>query len=194
MTTVTLRDVTEGDRERLLAWRNSPDVAAYMYSDHVISREEHDRWFDGLAGDPGRRYWVIETNGRPVGLANLADISRAHGRCAWAYYLADPSVRGLGVGSYVEYWMLEYVFGDLGLRKLWCEVLASNEAVWKLHMRYGFRQEALFRAHVVKAGRTQDVVGLGILAEEWRERRGEMAERLLAKGFSLPGTQDGPTG
>jgi UDP-4-amino-4,6-dideoxy-N-acetyl-beta-L-altrosamine N-acetyltransferase len=194
MTTVTLRDVTEGDRERLLAWRNSPDVAAYMYSDHVISREEHDRWFDGLAGDPGRRYWVIETNGRPVGLANLADISRAHGRCAWAYYLADPSVRGLGVGSYVEYWMLEYVFGDLGLRKLWCEVLASNEAVWKLHMRYGFRQEALFRAHVVKAGRTQDVVGLGILAEEWRERRGEMAERLLAKGFSLPGTQDGQTG
>lgn len=194
MTTVTLRDVTEGDRERLLAWRNSPDVAAYMYSDHVISREEHDRWFDGLAGDPGRRYWVIETNGRPVGLANLADISRAHGRCAWAYYLADPSVRGLGVGSYVEYRMLEYVFGDLGLRKLWCEVLASNEAVWKLHMRYGFRQEALFRAHVVKAGRTQDVVGLGILAEEWRERRGEMAERLLAKGFSLPGTQDGPTG
>lgn len=194
MTTVTLRDVTEGDRERLLAWRNSPDVAAYMYSDHVISREEHDRWFDGLAGDPGRRYWVIETNGRPVGLANLADISRAHGRCAWAYYLADPSVRGLGVGSYVEYWVLEHVFGDLGLRKLWCEVLASNEAVWKLHMRYGFRQEALFRAHVVKAGRTQDVVGLGILAEEWRDRRGEMAERLLAKGFSLPGTQDGPTG
>jgi spore coat polysaccharide biosynthesis protein SpsF len=32
--TVVLRDVTEPDRQRLLDWRNSPEVAAFMYSDH----------------------------------------------------------------------------------------------------------------------------------------------------------------
>jgi len=51
MPNVSLRDLTEADRERLHTWRNSPDVAAYMYTDHKISRAEHDRWFDGLAGD-----------------------------------------------------------------------------------------------------------------------------------------------
>jgi RimJ/RimL family protein N-acetyltransferase len=51
--TVVLRDVTEGDRQRLLDWRNSPEVAAFMYSDHRIGQAEHDRWFDGMAATPG---------------------------------------------------------------------------------------------------------------------------------------------
>lgn len=185
---IVMRDLREEDRARLLAWRNSPQVADYMYSDHQIGQAEHDRWFDGLAGDPRRRYWIIEANGEPVGLANLADIDRGNGRCAWAYYLASPSVRGLGVGSYVEFWIIEYVFGVLGLAKLWCEVLVSNEAVWKLHLLHGFEQEALFRRHVIKAGRPMDVIGLGLLAEDWRARREAMAERLRAKGFAIPGT------
>ena len=100
---IRLRDVREDDRERLLAWRNSPDVAAFMYSDHKISQHEHDHWFDVVRHDARRRYWIIEVDGEPVGLANLADIDMTHRRCAWAYYLASPKVRGLGVGSFVEF-------------------------------------------------------------------------------------------
>ncbi len=180
-----LREVTENDRQRLLDWRNSPDVAPYMYSDHVIAPAEHDRWFDGTFGDDGRKYWIIEVDGKPVGLANIVDINRTHGRCAWAYYLADPGVRGLGIGSWVEFQVIEHVFGVLGLAKLWCEVLVANEAVWKLHLRHGFQQEALFRRHIVKQGQPMDVIGLGLLAEEWRARRDEMAERLRTKGFAV---------
>jgi UDP-4-amino-4,6-dideoxy-N-acetyl-beta-L-altrosamine N-acetyltransferase len=183
--TIILRDLVEADRRRILDWRNSPDVAAYMYSDHLISQIEHDRWFDGLTGDDRRRYWIIEVNGEPVGLANLADIDRTHRRCAWAYYLASPSVRGLGVGSFVEFQVIEHVFGTLKLDKLWCEVLASNEAVWKLHMLHGFEREALFRGHVVKNGERVDVIGLGLLAQEWAARRGDMAARLRARGFDI---------
>ena len=49
MTTVTLRDLTEEDRERLHVWRNSPEVAAYMYTDHHISRaaNQHVRLVGG---------------------------------------------------------------------------------------------------------------------------------------------------
>lgn len=184
-TTVRMRDVGEEDRERLLAWRNSPAVSAYMYSDHPIARDEHDRWFDAIPTRRDRRYWVIEVNGEPVGLANLADIDPIHRRCAWAYYLASPSVRGLGVGSYVEFWVIEQVFGPMGFNKLWCEVLLSNEAVWKLHETYGFQREALFRDHVIKNGQPVDVVGLGLLARDWVDRRDAMISRLRAKGYAL---------
>ena len=186
--TVVLRDVGKDDRQRLLAWRNSPEVAAFMYSDHQIGQAEHDRWFDGMAGDKRRQYWMIVVDGEPVGLANLADIDTRNGRCAWAYYLASPSVRGLGVGSYIEFWVIEYVFKALGLTKLWCEVLASNESVWMLHERYGFQREALFRQHVIKDGAPADVVGLGLLVQDWPARRDEMARRLLDKGYTLPFT------
>lgn len=183
--TILLRGLGEDDRDRILTWRNSPEVAAYMYSDHAISRAEHDRWFDGLAGDDRRQYWIIEVDGEPVGLANLADIDQTHRRCAWAYYLASPSVRGLGVGSFVEFQVIEHVFGVLKLDKLWCEVLASNEAVWKLHMLHGFEREALFRGHVIKNGQRVDVVGLGLLAPDWAARRDDMTARLRGRGFAI---------
>lgn len=184
---VTLRALGPDDRGRLLAWRNSPEVAAHMYSDHQISPREHARWFEAIGADPRRAYWIIELDGAPVGLVNLYDIDKGHGRCAWAYYLADPSVRGRGVGAFVEYRMLQYVFEHLGLNKLWCEVLAENEAVWRLHLSFGFVEEARLRRHVLKGGVYRDVLGLGLLREDWRRVRGECEARLAAKGFALSG-------
>ncbi len=183
---VTLRDLTPDDSARIHGWRNGEAVRAFMYTDHLISPEEHARWFAGIAADDRRRYWIIEADGRPVGLANLYDIDRRHGRCAWAYYLADPSVRGLGLGSYVEFWMIEQVFGAQGLTKLWCEVLETNEAVWRLHEKHGFVQEARFRRHVVQDGWAIDVLGQGLLQEDRAARREAMAARLVEKGVTPP--------
>lgn len=183
--TVQMRPLAAGDRDRLLGWRNQPEVARWMYSDHVIGPDEHARWFEAALTDARRRYWVIEADGKPVGLANLYDIAPEHRRCAWAYYLADPSTRGQGIGSFVEFWVIEHVFGDLGLGKLWCEVLIGNEPVWKLHEGFGFVREALFRDHVIKDGAPADVVGLGLLASDWAVRRDASRERLRARGFAL---------
>ncbi len=185
MTAVTLRPLTDADKDRLLAWRNSPEVAAYMYTDRPITPEEHALWFAGIAGDPRRDYRIIEVDGAPVGLANFYDIDHAQSRAAWAFYLADPSTRGKGVGGLVEFMMLERAFGELGLAKLWCEVLASNEAVLKLHLKFGFTQEARFRAHVVKDGARVDVVGLGLLAQEWTARRQAVAGPLRRMGLEV---------
>jgi UDP-4-amino-4,6-dideoxy-N-acetyl-beta-L-altrosamine N-acetyltransferase len=183
---VALRPLRPEDRDRLLAWRNSPEVAAFMYTDHQITPAEHARWFAGIEGDERRAYWIIEMDAAPVGLANLYDIDRNNGRCAWAYYLADPAVRGRGVGGRVEYEVIEKVFGEFELTKLCCEVLASNAAVVRMHQKFGFKEEARLRRHVLKDGQPQDVIGLGLLAEEWSEARPRMRQTLEAAGFTLP--------
>jgi UDP-4-amino-4,6-dideoxy-N-acetyl-beta-L-altrosamine N-acetyltransferase len=181
--TVTLRAVTESDRQRLRDWRNSPEVSAYMYSDHPIGQTEHDRWFDGLADDPRRRYWVIEADGEPVGLTSLTEIDPVQGRGTIARYLGVPAVRGRGVGAAAEFKVIDHAFTRLGLRKIWSEVLESNRVAWGLHLANGFQREALFRAHVVKGGQPLDVVGLGLLAEDWRSHRPLARERLILKGY-----------
>lgn len=179
---IGLRDIDEGDRQRLLTWRNLPSVAEYMYSDHEITPEEHDQWFDTTRHRDDRRYWIIELDGAPVGLANLVDIDLDARRCTWAFYLADDSTRGRGVGSWVEYNVLEFVFETLGLEKLYCEVLSTNGAVVAMHESFGFRREAYHRSHVWKAGLPQDVVGLGILRSEWESLRPAVQQRLTDKG------------
>ena len=177
-----LRLLAPDDSARVLAWRNSPEVAAYMYSDHQIGQAEHDRWFEGALTATDRRYWIIEMDGMPVGLANLTRIDPAAQRCEWAYYLGEPSTRGRGLGSRIEYIVLRHVFETLGLNKLWCEVLAGNDAVWKLHRSFGFVREALYRQHVFKDGRFQDVVGLGMLRSDWQAARPAIEARLRDKG------------
>jgi UDP-4-amino-4,6-dideoxy-N-acetyl-beta-L-altrosamine N-acetyltransferase len=181
---VRLRPVTADDSARLLHWRNRPEVSAYMYTDHLISADEHARWFAGALKAPDRRYWIIEMDSEPVGLANLAGIDETRRRCEWAYYLAEPSVRGRGVGAAVEFTVIDHVFTGLKLHKLWCEVLVENEAVWRLHESFGFKREALFRDHVWKTGRFQDVVGLGLLADDWAKARATCAARLADKGYA----------
>jgi UDP-4-amino-4,6-dideoxy-N-acetyl-beta-L-altrosamine N-acetyltransferase len=183
---VTLRPLRPDDRDRLLAWRNSPDVAAYMYSDHAISPEEHARWFAGAADDARRDYRIIQIDGAPAGLANFYDIDRTQGRAAWAYYLAEPAARGKGAGGYVEFLMIERAFGELGVRKLWCEVLASNEAVWTMHQKFGFQIEARLREHVIKGGAPQAVIGLGLLKPDWDAARPAIVKRLERLGFVIP--------
>jgi UDP-4-amino-4,6-dideoxy-N-acetyl-beta-L-altrosamine N-acetyltransferase len=180
---VHLRPLHSDDSARLFDWRNREQVAAYMYTDHQIGADEHARWFAAALAASDRKYWIIELDGAPVGLANLAGIDTVRRRCEWAYYLAETQVRGRGVGAAVEFIMIDNVFGRLGLHKLWCEVLLENEAVWRLHESFGFVREALYRDHVWKAGRFQDVVGLGLLAPEWAAIRADCAARLAQKGY-----------
>lgn len=182
---VTFRRVGEGDKDRLLAWRNSPDVAPYMYSDHVITAEEHERWFGVIDKDERRAYWIIEMDGTPVGLVNLYDIDRAAGTCAWAYYLADPATRGRGVGAFVELAMLDHVLVREGFKTLGCEVLEGNEAVWKLHQSFGFEVVERLAGRAVKGGVSLDALRLALPAERWAQVREACAERLEQRGFDL---------
>ncbi len=189
---VSLRDMDRADSARLLTWRNSPEVAAYMYTDHKISQAEHDRWLAGALTAEDRRYWIVELDGAPVGLANLAKIDPIVRRCDWAYYLAEPATRGRGVGAQVEYIVLRHVFETMGFHKLWCEVLLENEGVWKLHESFGFQREACYREHVCKGGRFQDVVGLGMLKADWLAARADIEARLAEKGIDAASLPDAP--
>ena len=181
---VRLRPLRRDDGDKVLNWRNSDAVAPYMYSDHLITPDEHAGWLERALTLSDRAFWIIQLDDTDVGLANLAAISLTHSRCEWAYYLADPSTRGRGVGQAVEFAMLRHVFEDRKLNKLWCEVLVENEQVWKLHERFGFVREALYRDHVFRNGSPKDVVGLGLLARDWPKARAEALARFADKGQS----------
>jgi UDP-4-amino-4,6-dideoxy-N-acetyl-beta-L-altrosamine N-acetyltransferase len=156
-----------------------------MYSDHKITADEHALWLRRALSMQDRRFWIIALDDAPVGLVNLANIDEAAKKCDWAYYLGDPSTRRRGVGAQVEYIVLQHVFGEMGLNKLWCEVLIENEAVWRLHESFGFVREALLRRHVFKGGVFRDVVGLGLLAADWALVRPACEDRLIVKGIDL---------
>ncbi|MCS5696644.1 UDP-4-amino-4,6-dideoxy-N-acetyl-beta-L-altrosamine N-acetyltransferase [Desulfofundulus thermocisternus] len=180
---IKLRKVELNDKEKVRQWRNLPHVAKYMYTDHYITPEEHEKWFEMIMKDPSVSYWIIVYNERDVGLAGIYNIDRRNSRCYWAFYIADQDIRGKGLGSYVEYFILHYVFDVLKLNKLCCEVLAFNENVIHMHKSFGFKQEGLFRQHIIKNGQPIDVICLAMLHEEWELLKSEIEGRLRKKGL-----------
>jgi len=167
MSNISLKKLTEEDIELVRNWRNSPEVANFMYNDSPISYDQQIKWFGKINNDRTCIYWIIEFEGKKLGLASVTGIDRTLSSCYWAFYLGDLTVRNSGVGAKIEYNVLEYVFSELQLNKLRCEVFVTNDRVIKMHEKFGFRREAYYREHCIKNGQKLDVVGLAILQSEW---------------------------
>jgi len=183
MALVTLRPLLASDRDQILAWRNLPEVSAYMYRDSVISPDEHASWFEEAQTDRGRRYWIVTHEGNDVGLANLYGISKSDKRCSWAFYIGTDNLRGKGVGSAVEFLVLSQVFEEMAFNKLCCEVLLANEAVWRLHKKVGFHEEGRLQSQIQKGGSFHDVVLLALLVEQWPAARDCLTAKLGERGL-----------
>ncbi len=173
-----LREIGPADEDLLRSWRNQPDVAAYMYTDHQISAEEHARWFSAALVDPRRRYWIFEHLGEDLGLGCFYDLDLKHRRTNSAFYLARTSARGRGAGAMAEYALMIEAFDHLQLNKVTCEVFEENRSVVKGHETFGFVQEGLLRQHVIKGGQPRNVVVMGVLRQDWLARRDEVTARI----------------
>jgi len=174
---VDILETGEDVQMRVREWRNQQNIRRYMYTDHVISDAEHRRWLEGLRGNDSVRVFVVFFEDQPVGVVSLNAIDRRHRKADWAFYLKE-GLRGLGLGSRVEYQLIELAFGEFGLEKLNCEVLATNPSVIRLHKKFGFVEEGVRRGNVIKDGERVDVCLLGLLAAEWPAAR-ERVEKVL---------------
>jgi UDP-4-amino-4,6-dideoxy-N-acetyl-beta-L-altrosamine N-acetyltransferase len=175
---IRLTPLTSDDIELVRTWRNSSEVAQYMYTSNEITAEQQAAWFAQVESDLTSRYWVIEYNDQKIGLASLTGISKMLSSCYWAFYLGDTNIRGAGLGAKIEFNVLEYVFTELKLNKLRCEVMTFNDKVIAMHEKFGFRREAYYRQHVKKDGVWHDVVGLALLKQEWDVYRPIMKSKI----------------
>lgn len=172
---VSVRPVRAEDRERLREWRNLPEVSRYMYTDHHIAEEEHAAWFARMMEDRTCQYWVVEAEGRDVGVICLTNIDLRHGRAGGGLYLGDTALRGRGIGCSMLFLLMEQAFEVHRLHRLCCQEMAFNEGTIRMTERFGFKVEGVLRQHARKEGRFVDVICLGVLSDEWAANRDQLA-------------------
>jgi UDP-4-amino-4,6-dideoxy-N-acetyl-beta-L-altrosamine N-acetyltransferase len=175
---IDLRNLVREDSRHLAAWRREPEVNRWMSDQPPETLEGHQRWVDALMADPDRRAWIITRHAAPVGFLMLSGLSNCNRRAEWGWYIGDKDARGRGVGRAAQVLGLDKAFDELGLEKVWAEVLADNEAALKAQAGAGFRREGYMRSHALKDGAFRDVVMLAILADEWRGRRAAVRKSL----------------
>jgi UDP-4-amino-4,6-dideoxy-N-acetyl-beta-L-altrosamine N-acetyltransferase len=180
---VSFRRICESDLVTLRAWRNSPEVARHMYTDHKISEGEHQAWFEGTSKNASASYWIIEWRSSSVGLVNVVEIDFQKQSASWAFYLGKSDTRGKGIGLVVEYCVLAYVFDYLDLETLRCEVLETNPDVCTLHESVGFGRTGRLLGRATKGGESIDAIAYAMTKVEWNSmHRFRLEERIRNRG------------
>ena len=152
----TVRPVRENDLPAMLARRNEDAIRRIMFTEHVITWEEHKAWFDRIAKLAPKLHFIVEREGLAIGYFGYVKVNFADGVCYSSLY-SLPGGREIPLsGLYFTEISLEYAFSVLKIRKVCGEVLAkvnagrifSSKLLLPLPLRYIiFQHPYQFRMH-----------------------------------------------
>jgi RimJ/RimL family protein N-acetyltransferase len=101
-----------------------------------------------------------------------------------------PAEQGKGYGAEAVKWALDWAFQTAGLHRVSIGCFSFNEGARRLYERLGFVVEGRTREAAWKNGGWHDLIEMGMLEGEWRERyliEGKGAFELVGGGTRTPG-------
>lgn len=129
-------DLNDQEIEMVLKWRNDDRISSLMLNKKKISNKDHFSFIEKLKSSNEKSYWLVNINGSLVGVVDFYNIKPTS--TYWGYYV-KPELIGKSFGVVLEYLVLELAFRTFGLKELWCETLAVNKSVIKLHQTFGYK-------------------------------------------------------
>jgi len=156
--------------ERLLRWRNDPEVCHYLVQGTLPStRELLKEEYDHLIRSKNDVVLAVvdKQTGTRVGLTGYYEIDWI-ARCGeLRIIIGEKESWGRGFGNELMEVMYAFGFSRLNLNKVRSGVNVENKAAIKYHQRLDCVQEGLFRAIQYRHGRYYDAAMFGIFRDEF---------------------------
>lgn len=163
-----MRYMTEADLERVLSWRNHPDVRNMMYTRHEISWDEHCRWFARMQKDRDAHLLIYEEE-NPTGFVSFRT-HEASAEAVWGFYLSPDAETGTGMR--MGHAALRFAFSQLGYEAIVGEVIDFNQRSAAFHERLGFHRCGILHGKYRTDQQQHDVVQYRLTADHWKETQG----------------------
>ncbi len=148
MSQLTLINILETDeiiRERVRQWRNKEEIRRSMFSQGVISRDEHARWLAGLIHRVDTKFWVVFLEGIPIGAAYVHHMEPERRRTQWGFYIGEETYKAKGLGQQILFDLLEEVFDRMAFEVLVTEVLSDNTRAIGIYRKFDFSEQKSYR-------------------------------------------------
>jgi RimJ/RimL family protein N-acetyltransferase len=136
--------------------------------DVPISKSGQRRWFNELDQLNSKMVFAIclREGNNHVGNVSLDLIHHRHRSARLSIFVADPAMRGQGIGSRAMRLLIEYAFEFLNLHRLYLRTTAGNPAVLNFYQKLGFKVEGQLRKHEFIRGRYVDKIVMGLIRED----------------------------
>ena len=136
---VSVRSVTESDRELLYRWANDPDVRRNAFHTEAIAWAEHVAWFDNKIKSPDTRiYIVLDEQSNPVGQVRF---DKTREGSAEVDISIESSSRGHGYGAQALRLCSTLAMKELATGHIIAKVRQDNTASIKAFERSGFKPQ-----------------------------------------------------
>lgn len=155
-------NLNEEEKETVRRWRNHIEVRKWMYTDHEISKEEHEEFIESLKKDKKNFYYLVYEENKPVGVITLTRVD-FNNRNAYFGIYANPEEKIHGAGLVLEKSAIKLAFEIAGLHTLKLEVIEDNQRAISFYKRMGFVEEGRLREFVFKDGKWKDVLVMGMI-------------------------------
>jgi ribosomal-protein-alanine N-acetyltransferase len=110
--------------------------------------------------------WMIECGTEIIGTVSAMNLSWSMGYVEIGYMLGEEH-HGRGHGTRAVALLVEKLFGETRLHRVYATVSVENDASIRLLERLGFTREGVMREHYLIQGRRVDEVIYGLLRPEW---------------------------
>jgi [ribosomal protein S5]-alanine N-acetyltransferase len=151
-TSVTLRGINESDFERMVAWRNDPEINRYLNQPFVLTMDSQTQWYRQKYLPTGDLLFVFVENrtGTRIGTLGLNDYDpdRRIG-ISGRLLIGDKRYRGsfeMLEGNLLFY---DFLFDVLQLLQVYCHIVPGNTKAIALDTRLGFvpHRDEVFPEH-----------------------------------------------
>jgi RimJ/RimL family protein N-acetyltransferase len=165
----------------LARWNADAEVRHWLHRSEdppeLLGRDAVERKLRQLVADPSEIRFTIEADdGVPIGDVGLLAIHPC-GRAELSILIGERAYWSRGYGGDAIRTLVDFGFGELGLRRITLIADADNARGIRCYERCGFRHEGVLRAHRLRYGRPLDMVAMAVLRGEGTgERDGGLGE------------------
>lgn len=133
--------VDDSNYLKIREWRNLKANREVMFTQHEISLQEHNDWWERVRDDQSKRWLIFSEGGVELGVVNFFDLTDDRSEVHWGFYFSDDMPVGperVALWESMERQAIEYAFNQIKAEKLTCETLEENSAALAMHTRLGF--------------------------------------------------------
>lgn len=174
---VILRAMELEDMELFREMTNDPNMERLIAGwSFPISKQQQLDWYNRVYNDnKSLRFTVVlKENNSVVGMVNLVDIDWKNGTAMHGIRLSDDAPKNQGIGTDAVMTLMRYAFEELRLHRLNGGRIEDNYASEKLYKKCGWVDEGIQRESIFCEGKYHDYISVGILAQEYFEKKKEL--------------------
>lgn len=163
-----LRPLEREDLKFVHRLNNDAKIMSYWFEEPYEAFVELQELYDKHIHDQSERRFILELDGKMVGLVELMEIDYIHRRAEFQIII-DPKFQGHGYAVSATKLAMKYAFHVLNLHKLYLVVDKVNEKAIHVYEKVGFIREGELIDEFFVDGTYHDAIRMCIFQHQYRE-------------------------